>query len=190
MKVNIRALGIDDGPFSFGDEHADLVGVLCRGPQYVEAIMRDRVTVDGTDSTQRIVRMIRGTGYLEQINVVFVDGGSVGGFNVFDIDLISQELGVPVITVSRKFPDFGSIRHALEKHFVDWEDRFDLISRGSLEPILNDAIEIYMKMSGTDRIEAGDFIRTFTVQGGIPEPLRMAHMIGTILKRNVTSGRA
>lgn len=190
MKTSWRVLGIDDGPFVFGDEYAPVIGVLCRGPTYVEAIMRSRVRVDGSDSTDVLVEMVGKSGYLEQVCAVILDGASVGGFNVFDIEVMSKELSVPVMTVSRKEPDLQSIENALRKHFDDWQRRYDILSKGWVERIVNNGVGLYVKTAGIDLPEAGTIIRHFTVQGGLPEPLRLAHMIGTIQRKEITSGRA
>ena len=189
MKENIRILGIDDGPFTFVDNKADMVGVLCRGPAYVEAIMKDEIEVDGKDSTHRIVDMIRNSGYLEQISTILLDGGSLGGFNVFDIKKINRLLSVPVITVTRKLPDFQAIKEALQAHFPDWKERFSIMSQGNIEEVSINDVSVYIKREGLDMNEAMGILRKFTVLGAIPEPLRLAHMVASVLRKKVTSGR-
>ncbi len=189
MKESIRILGIDDGPFTFDDKKSDIVGVLCRGPMYVEAIIRDEVEVDGTDSTERIVDMISKSGYLEQISAILLDGGALGGFNVFDIMKINRLLSVPVITVTRKLPDFHAIKEALQAHFPDWEERFSILDMGNIEKVIVNDISVYIKREGLDMYEVAGILRKFTVSGAIPEPLRLAHMVASVLKKKITSGR-
>jgi len=189
MKEQIRVLAIDDGPFTFEDSNVDILGVLTRGSSYIEAVLRDEVGVDGTDSTERIIRMISNSKYLEQVGLVLLDGGAFGGFNIFDIHVIRDELEVPVITVTRKSPDFNAIRKALKRHFEDWGSRFETLSKGDIEEVVINNIPVYVKLAGISLNDAESVLRRLTVQGTIPEPLRLAHIIATILKKRVYSGK-
>ena len=190
MKEQIRVLAIDDGPFTFEDEYANIVGILSRGASYVEAILRDVVEVDGRDSTEKIIHMISGSKYLEQVGLILLDGGAFGGFNIFDIYGIRDELKVPVITVTRKMPDFPAITEALKGHFEDWEPRLFLLSTGDIEKVLINNIPIYVKLAGIALDDAAIILRRLTVQGAIPEPLRLAHMVAAILKKPISTGKA
>jgi len=190
MKENRRILAIDDGPFTFGDEMANIVGVLSRGSSYIEAIMKGSVLVDGRDSTEKIISMVEGSGYLEQVSLLLLDGGAFGGFNVFDIFEINEKLNIPVMTVTRRFPDHEKIKNALSAHFEDWNERFAVISKGNLDELTVNSGKVYVKRAGLEIGESRAVLARFTVQGVIPEPLRMAHMVATILKKNISSGKA
>ena len=59
MKKNYRAIGIDDGPFEKGkDAFSTMVGVLMRADFLIESVSMERISVDGTDSTDRIIDMV------------------------------------------------------------------------------------------------------------------------------------
>ncbi|MDP6155985.1 MAG: DUF99 family protein [Candidatus Thermoplasmatota archaeon] len=190
MNKNRRILAIDDGPFKFGDEMTDIVGVISRGPSYLEAIMKDSVQVDGRDSTEKIITMIKSSRYLEQVNVIMLDGGAFGGFNVFDIFEINERLDIPVMTVTRRLPDHERIKKALSAHFEDWEERFAIISKGNIDELPVKRGKAYVKRAGLDIGRSKALLARFTVHGVIPEPLRMAHMVATILKKNICTGKA
>ena len=72
MKPQVRILGIDDSPFRFGDKESLVVGALVRAPNYLEAVMRTQVEVDGDDSTERLAEMISSSRYAEQVKAVDV----------------------------------------------------------------------------------------------------------------------
>ena len=91
MKTQVRVLGIDDAPFSFSDGKVPIVGVVVRLPGYVEGVMISQVAVDGDDADQAITDMLLGSRYREQIRMVMIDGTALGGFNVVDIDRLSNE---------------------------------------------------------------------------------------------------
>jgi endonuclease V-like protein UPF0215 family len=58
MKDQIRVLGVDDGPFKFGQKSVIVVGVVMRPTQYIEGICRTRVKVDGRDANTMLEKMI------------------------------------------------------------------------------------------------------------------------------------
>ena len=124
MKQQIRMLGIDDSPFRFGGGKALVVGAVVRAPNYLEGVMRTEVTIDGTDSTPALVKLVSGSRYRDQIKVVMIDGIALAGFNVIDIETLHSELGIPVLTLTRDRPDFAKMRAALEKYFDDWQERY------------------------------------------------------------------
>lgn len=190
MKKKRRILAIDDGPFTFGDATTDFVGVISRGPSYFEAFMKDSVQVDGRNATEKIITMVEGSGYLEQIGLILLDGGALGGFNVFDIFEINEKLDIPVMTVTRRSPDHERIKNALSVHFEDWKERFAIISKGNIDEVPVNGRKAYVKRAGLEITKSGALLRRFTLHGVIPEPLRMAHMVATILKKNKSSGKA
>ncbi|HEV8361722.1 MAG TPA: DUF99 family protein [Candidatus Thermoplasmatota archaeon] len=190
MKPEVRVLGIDDGPFTWEQGHADVVGVLMRAGSYVEAVMRTRVAVDGEDGTQAMLNMILGSRYREAIQVVMLDGVSVGGFNVLDLDAMHQALELPVMTVTRDPPDRDAIEAAVRKHFPDAERRIALLQRHPLHRVDTAHNPVWVKAVGMGLEDARDLVRATTVRGALPEPLRLAHLIAAALHFGESRGRA
>lgn len=181
MKREIHILGIDDMPFSFGDRDTDIVGVVMRGNSYVEGILRSTVTVDGMDATPVLVKLIRNTKHREQLKVTMVDGASLGGFNVVDGEKIYEETGLPTITVTKSKPDGRKMLEALRNHFENWEERWEVISRGEMRKI-DLKYPLYVKCWGISFEDAEDAIKYSIVRGAVPEPLRVAHLIASGMK--------
>ena len=190
MKSQVRVLAFDDGPFKFSDKHTHLVGALVRLPNYVEAVLVGKAEVDCSDACAVIARLIQGSRYREQIKAVMLDGAAVGGFNVVDIDALSQETGIPVVTVTRDKPDMKAVKSALKKNFDDWEDRYGILSRRKLRKLDTGHNPIYYDCAGMKPSEAEQLIKKSIVRGAIPEPLRIAHIIATALARGESRGRA
>jgi hypothetical protein len=190
MKSQIRVLGIDDGSFSFGQARTAVIGVSVRLPGYVEGVMMTHVEIDGLDSTDRIIDMLRNSRYLEQLKLIMLDGAAVGGFNVIDVHRLNRELDVPVITVTRDRPDYVEIENALRKHFEDWEPRLAMMRSTELEEFDTGHTPIYIGRVGMDREEVGRVLAASIVQGALPEALRIAHLIATAVARGESRGRA
>jgi endonuclease V-like protein UPF0215 family len=190
MKSQVRILGIDDSPFRFDERESLMVGALVRTPGYLEAVMRTTVGVDGTDSTDRIIEMVSKSRYSQQIKVIMIDGIALAGFNVIDVQRVHRETGIPVLTVTRDKPDMGDIRAALEKHFTDWRERYDLITRLELKEIDTGHKPLYACGLGAEWQEFEHLARLSTVRGAVPEPIRIAHLIAAAMATGESRGRS
>jgi len=190
MKDHVRVLGIDDAPFDFKDRTVPIVGAMLRCPSYLEAVMTSEVAVDGTDANDKVVEMVRSSRYKEQIKIILIDGVSLGGFNVVDIGYIHQTLDIPVATVTRDMPDIEGMSNALKKHFPDWEHRLEIVKRKELTKVVTRHNPIYVTYEGIFERELLQVLEGCTVLGALPEPVRVAHLIGTAMVRGESKGDA
>ncbi|MBA3045693.1 MAG: DUF99 family protein [Candidatus Thermoplasmatota archaeon] len=190
MKTQIRILAIDDGPFSFGEERATVVGVAMRLPGYVEGVMVTDVKIDGLDSTDRILEMLHKSRYMDQVKLIILDGVAFGGFNVLDVNHIHERTGIPVATVTRDRPNYDEIRKALIKHFDDWQERLNMMTATDLEEFETEHTPIFVGRIGIEREKLAEILAASTAQGALPEALRVAHLIATAIARGESRGRA
>ncbi|HEY5606125.1 MAG TPA: DUF99 family protein [Thermoplasmata archaeon] len=190
MKPKSRFLGIDDAPFRFSDEAVPVVGVVVQAPSYIEGVLTTLAEVDGHDATERVTEMIGGSRYRAGLAMVLIDGTAVGGFNVIDIDALHASVGVPIVTVTRKKPDFGAIETALKRRFDDWEERLQTIRRHGVEPMPTKQATLYVTYVGSTRAAVREALALTTIRGSLPEPLRVAHLIAAGIMRGESRGRA
>jgi uncharacterized protein len=190
MKKQIRLLGIDDSPFTFKDDFSSVIGVVMRGGEYLECVLKDKVEIDGNDATKIVKKMIKNTRHKKQLKAMLLDGVALGGFNVVDIDEVYHSTNLPVITITRTKPSFNKIKTALESNFDDWEKRWNIIKSGELYMVETSHNPIYVKFSGIDFEEAKEIIKLSTIRGVIPEPIRVAHLIASGIKRGESYGEA
>jgi len=188
-KEHVRALGIDDAPFEFSQQNVLVVGTVVRAPNYLEGILSTEVKVDGKDATEKLIEMIGGSRFVEQVSVVFLDGAALGGFNLIDLKKLSDSIGVPSVTVSREKPDFERIRKAMKEHFDEWEGRFEQIKSGNLYKIKTEYKPIYIQKEGLNIEEVKRLIDLFTVRGRLPEPIRISHMVASGIVRGESQGK-
>src|SRR6266850_103295 len=158
VKPQIRTLGIDDSRFRFYQGKAYLVGVQMRGHDVVEATITETVDVDGWDATDAVIRLVlqapafrkweyvtvegRRPEPLEDhafesrgLHAVLIDGVTVAGFNVIDVERVYEATRVPIIAVTTRNPDLGRIHRALEKNFEDWSERFAVFERNRITSV-------------------------------------------------------
>jgi len=182
VKPEIRVLGIDDGifvPHTKGT--VNVVGVVYRGGQWLDGVMRTEVKVDGTDATEKIASMITSSPHYDQIRVVVSDGVTFAGFNVVDIKGLFERVGLPIIAVTREKPDFEKIKKALE-NLPEREKRWkamenagkimEMHTRRGEEPI-------YVQIAGISEKDAEKILRNTSTRSNIPEALRVAHIIAS-----------
>jgi hypothetical protein len=181
-KKGLRALGIAES-YS-GREHSSLAGVVMRKDLRIDGFCSGMVSVGGTDATDTILEMIR-TLERRDINVVLLSGCVIAWFNVIDPGQIFNESKIPVICVTYEESDglLGDLRH----HFPEDEARIQAYQRlGERVPVdLGGNQTIYLRAAGIGYPDAARFCRDFTLEGKIPEPLRVARL----LARQVFSGQ-
>lgn len=190
MKHQIRILGIDDSPFDFGENAALVVGAVVRPPMYLESVMKTEVAVDGRDASKKVVGMVSGSRYQDQIKLIMIDGIALAGFNVLDLDFIHTSLEIPVLTVTRDKPDFSKMQAALMKYFPDWRERLALLKKHELREIPTEHKPLYASGLGLQWREFEELVKASTVRGALPEPLRIAHLVATAMVEGESHGRA
>jgi endonuclease V-like protein UPF0215 family len=190
VKKHIRIMGLDDAPFEFRNKNTLVVGIVIRTPAYVESVLSTEVMVDGTNSTEKLMNLIEGCRHREQLKAIMIDGAAFGGFNIIDIKKLYDKFDIPIITVTRNYPDFEKIHSALKDHFEDWENRWKLITEGELIEIDTQHTPIYVKINGISKDMAMELIKLTTVRGVIPEPIRLAHLIASGIATGESQSKA
>lgn len=184
-KPHPQVVGVDDGAFDRRDRYARVAAVVMTLPEHVEAIRTGRVRVDGTDGTRRLIALVRGLGPLEGARAILLDGAVVGGFNVLDLDALHRELGLPVVAVTRRAPEFRRIRDALTKWFPRTASaRWSLLRAHRLFPVPTSGQPILAAAVGCSRADAVHLVRRSTVRGYWPEPVRLAHLVASAGRRH------
>ena len=190
MKKQIRILGIDDSPFTFTEKYCTIIGVVMRGGEYLECVLKNQVTIDGDDATYICKEMIQNTKHRNQLRAVMLDGVAFGGFNIINIDELHTVTKLPILTITRDKPDFQKIKQALQKNFNDWEARWDLMQQRELYRVQTKHNPIYVKCIGISLAEAKEIINLSTIRGVLPEPIRVAHLIASGITRGESYGKA
>ena len=108
FKLEIRILGFDDSPFDAHDKTVDIIGVIYRGGNFLDGVLKTEVEVDGMDATDKLVSLVNSTRHKQQLKVLMSDGITFGGFNLVDIKDLNEKTNLPVIVINRKHPKCNS----------------------------------------------------------------------------------
>ncbi|NVM28548.1 MAG: DUF99 family protein [Candidatus Helarchaeota archaeon] len=182
IKKEIRIIGVDDSPFIPRTEGTTRVfGVVFRGRLWIEGVLQTIIKIDGFDATQKISEMITSSPHHGQLRVIMLAGITFGGFNIVDINKLFERTQLPIIVVCEKEPDLQSIKIAIE-HLSDWEKRWEIIQNTgpiykyhTKEDVKN---PVFFQIKGLELKDAQQILKISAGVSHIPEPLRVAHLIG------------
>ena len=178
IKPEIRILGIDDCPFNPSRRgRVTLLGVVFRGGLWLDGAMRTEVEIDGRDSADKIVEMVKSSTHYKQLRVIMIDSITVAGFNVVDLQRLHQETRLPVIAITREKPNEEEVKAAL-KNLPDWEERWRIIEKaGNINEIQVRGTKLYAHTVGMSLEDAEEIVRVSSTRANFPEPLRVAHLL-------------
>jgi hypothetical protein len=173
-----HVVGFDDAPFARA--HRGDVAVV--GAVYSDAhlvgVLRTKVRRDGRNGTSALAAAVEGCRFRPQLHLVLLEGIAVAGFNVIDIAALHERLGIPVLVVARREPDYAAVRRALLGRVPGGARKWRIIERtGPMEG----AGALWVQRAGLDLDEARAALRRWSTRGNLPEPLRVAHLIAGAL---------
>jgi len=191
LKKEIRILGIDDAPFDFRkDKETMLIGTIFRGGEWLDGILRTEVKVDGKDSTDRIIEMVKRCKF-KDLRVIMLDGLGFAGFNLVDMGRVFEETKLPVIVVVRKMPDFNKIKKAI-KNLHHAEFYSNCIKKAGIPKRVETKKGkfIHIQFHGIRFEDAERIVKISSTRSLIPEPIRVAHLIASGVALGESRGSA
>ncbi|MFO1432267.1 MAG: DUF99 family protein [Candidatus Competibacteraceae bacterium] len=182
-----HVVGFDDAPFS-PDHRGDVLvvgAVFCQ--LRLEGVLSAKVRRDGINATRVLAGMVSTSRFRPQLQAVLLQGIAMAGFNVIDMRMLHQWLGIPVIAVARRQPDMAAIRRALLIQVRGGRRKWALLERlGPMEA----AAGLFVQRAGITLAETESLIERLAVNSALPEPLRTAHLIAGGIVRGESRHRA
>ncbi|MCB9597776.1 MAG: DUF99 family protein [Sandaracinaceae bacterium] len=180
-------LGVDDTPFPRAHRgDVPIVGTVFTR-QRLDGVVLSKVRRDGANATERVAAMLEGSPFDEHVQAVLLDGIALAGFNVIDVHALGARLARPVLVVTRKAPDLAAIRSALLRRVPGGARKWKLIeAAGPMEPLEG----VWVQRVGLSSASAAQLLRDSRVQGVLPEPLRVAHLVAGAIASGTSHGAA
>ncbi len=185
-KKGLRALGIAESFQKDKSDNSQLAGVVMRGDLLIDGFGLETITVGGMDATDGVLRLYKSL-ERQDINLILLNGCIISWYNIIDLKAIYKALGIPLVCVTYEESE------GLEKYFKEFGDsekRIEIYRRqGKRTPIkLHTGHEVLIRYHGMeDDKEAKMALDKFTLQGAVPEPLKVARLLArAIMKKNVT----
>ena len=175
-KKGLRGLAIAES-FREEDKISTLAGVVMRKDFVVDGFVFGHTTIEGNDATDSILQMYKKLNR-DDISFLMISGLIISMYNIVDIKKIWNEIKIPVIGVT--YDDSKGIEDAIKFHFPNsYQSKIaeyhNLGERTKFT--LHTGYELYVRIEGCTIQETTNLLDAFTLQGSVPEPLRVAHML-------------
>ena len=162
--------------FKEGDLKSRLAGVVMRSDLVIDGFVLGIATVGGDDATGSVVKMFRAL-RRNDVNLIILSGCIISMYNIVDVDAVSKKSRLPVVCLT--YNESRGIERAIKHHFVESGKKLasyrSLGDRHSVK--LRSGYRVYVRASGVTDREAEEALNLFTLQGSIPEPVRVAKLL-------------
>lgn len=175
-KRGIRALGVAEC-FRLGAAKSDLAGVVLRSDLVVDGAVFGHATVGGDDATLAVIEMYHRLNRGD-INVIILGGAVISLFNIIDVEEVFKDTKVPTICVT--FEESEGLEYPIRRRFPEsWVKKLEAYRRlgGRDQITLKTGYSIYVRGAGIDSASSKRVLDKFTLQGSVPEPIRLAKML-------------
>ena len=173
-KPALRTLGIAES-FVRTCPSSRLAGVVMRADLRVDGVAYARATVGGDDATEGVLKIYVQLGRAD-INAMILSGAVISWFNIIDIQEIFDKIQKPVICLT--YEESPGLEWYIREYFPNPEEKLRRYQRlGQREMInLKTGYEVYIRSFGATSEEARVLLNKFTLDGRIPEPVRVARL--------------
>ena len=186
-KRGIRVLGIAES-FRKDSACSTLSGIVMRRDLIIDGMVFGNVTIEGNDSTQNILSMYKSL-KRNDINCIMLDGLIISMYNIIDGEELRENTNVPVIAIT--FKDSEGLEGTIQHHFsndsnLKLEQYRKLGQRDKI--LLKTGKILFVRSWGISSNETSTIIDYFTLQGSIPEPIRIAKLAARVSMRSKQLG--
>ena len=181
-KKGIRGLAIAES-FSQNSKKSVLSGIVMSTDLVIDGFVFGHSTVGGDDATDAILEMYEKLDR-QDISFLLISGIVISLYNIIDMKKISEKIGLPVIGVT--YEESSGIEDAIKHHFPE-SYKSKLTEYSKLGPrkkiTLHTSYNLYVRNEGCTVLEAKQLLDKITLQGSIPEPLKITQLLAnTLLK--------
>jgi uncharacterized protein len=186
MAARPHVLGVDDAPFDKRQAGpVPILGVAMEAHDVIESVALTEFPVDGDGATEFLASWIAGLRARPMLQGVILGGITIAGLGVIDVSALAQRLGLAVLVVTRHNPARSELADALRA--AGLSDRLALLERIPRAYGVGDGL--YLAHAGGSRVEAEHLLQATLGKSRLPEPLRVAHLIGQAIVLRESRGR-
>jgi endonuclease V-like protein UPF0215 family len=181
-----HVLGIDDAPFEKGQrEPVPIVGVMMEGADLVESVAINEFSVDGDGATEFLFDWVSRLRSYASLQGIVLGGITIAGLGVVDIEELARRTERPILVVTRRRPTNDLLVGALRS--AGFAERIAVVEASPRASRISDGL--YVAHAGTDVASASRMVRATVGKAQLPEPLRIAHLVGRAIVIGESRGR-
>ena len=185
-KRQIRAIGFDDAPFvRHTNEPVAVAGIVCSLTRF-EGMLWGNIQADGLDSTRKLTEMLIASKFHPQLHLVLLDGIGMGGLNLIDLPLLSQQIQLPCVALMRKLPKLEKMKDAIAR-LPNSQTRLEFLAKAGK---IHVHPPFYFQVYGLSAEITVRILKRLTDRGNVPEALRLAHLITSAVINGESGKRA
>lgn len=162
-------------PSSLTSSRSMLAGVVMRADRRVDGLAYAHATVGGDDATEAVLEIYRRLARRD-INALFLGGAAISWFNIIDLMEVFEEISRPLISLT--YEESAGLEKYLREYFPESEEKIKRYrTLGGREKVrLRTGYELFVRVHGATLEEARVLLNKFTLDGRVPEPVRLARM--------------
>jgi len=181
-KKGLRGLAIAES-FRQNSERSILSGLIMRRDFVIDGFVFGSATLEGNDVTDQILSMYEEL-HRSDISYLIISGLIVSMYNIIDMKKLHASLQIPVIGVT--YNESDGIEDAIKHHFPkSFESKINEYKKlGKRERItLHTSYDLFVRYEGCTIYEVKQLLNELTLQGSVPEPLRVSQLLANSLLR-------
>lgn len=180
-KPALRILGIAES-FLRTRPSSVLAGVVMRADLRMDGLAFASATVGGDDATKAVLKIHKDLDRSD-INALILSGVAVSWFNIIDIGEVFEVTGKPLVCLT--YEESPGLERHIREYFPQPEEKMRRYERlGVREQVkLTTGYEVYVRALGCSAEEARILLNKFTLDGRVPEPVRVARLAARAVMR-------
>jgi len=179
-KKGLRGLAIAES-FRQNSTKSILSGVVMRRDFVIDGFVFGRTTLDGDDATDVILHMYEDL-KRPDINYLLISGLIISLYNIIDIKKIHESLQIPIIGIT--YHDSKGIEDSIKHHFPNsYKSKIKNYQKLGIRKkfTLHTSSDVFVRKEGCTLHEVKYLLNKLTLQGSLPEPVRVAQLLAKSL---------
>jgi endonuclease V-like protein UPF0215 family len=179
-KKGLRGLAIAES-FRQNSERSILSGLIMRKDFVIDGFVFGSAALEGNDVTDQILSMYEEL-HRSDISYLMISGLIVSMYNIVDIKKLHASLQIPVIGVTYNESDgiTDAIKHHFPKSFESKIHEYEKLGKREMIT-LHTSHDLFVRYEGCTIYEVKQLLNKLTLQGSIPEPLRVSQLLANAL---------
>jgi len=173
-KKGFRVLGIAES-FKKSCKKSTLAGVVMRRDLIIDGMTFGSASIEGDDATESIISIHKSLGR-DDVNCILIDGLVISMYNIINGEKVAGATALPVVAIT--FEDSNGLEGSIKNHFDDWQHKVEQYQKlGKRERItLKTGKNLFIRYWGLSQEKVVAILNSFTLQGSVPEPIRVAKL--------------